>query len=199
MRFPIRFVLSLMSCFCAIQSYSLGAIIVFNGTFSALNENPPNASVGTGTAIATLDDVAKTLRLQATFSGLTGTVTQSHIHATASPGANAGIAVGNTSLPSFPLGVTSGTYDQTLDLNLQSVYNTNFFTNNGGTTATVSDAFITAMKSNRTYFNIHTSTVGGGEVRANLITSVPEPSSLALLGLSIAAISIGYRRVSKKR
>jgi hypothetical protein len=176
------------------------AIIEFSGTFSGLNEVPTNSSPATGTVFGVLDDVAKTLQLNATFSGLTGTVTQAHIHssATSAPGVSAGIAVGNTTLPNFPLGVTTGTYSQTIDLNQQSVYGVAYFTNNGNNITTVSNTFIDQLKNNRSYFNIHTSTLSGGEVRANL-TAVPEPSSFALIGISIGAMGWGYRRWSKHR
>ena len=44
------------------------------------SENPFNASLGTGTGLAVYDDVAHTLALSASFSGLTGNVTQTHFH-----------------------------------------------------------------------------------------------------------------------
>jgi hypothetical protein len=128
---------------------------------------------------------------------LTGTITQAHIHAPAAPGSNAGVAVGNTSLPSFALGVTSGTYNQTINLADQSVYGVAFFTNNGGTVPLVSSAFMNAMKNGQSYFNIHTSAFGGGEIRANL-TVVPEPSTMALLGVVGLAFAMRRRWKTKK-
>ena len=45
-----------------------------------------------------------------------------------------------------------------------------------------------------TYFNIHTSTFGGGEIRGFLVT--PEPATLVLLGLGLAGVAA---RLRKKR
>ena len=149
-------------------------------------------ATGTGTGSATYDDVSHLLQLQATFSGLSGNVTQTHIHGpTASPGTGtSGIAVGNTSLPNFPLGGTSGSYSETLDLTQTSVYNAGFLAGaGGGTAAGAESAFITAMNEGRAYWNIHTSTFGGGEIRS-FATLVPEPSSFALAGLGVAGIAL---------
>ena len=61
-------------------------------TLSGANENPANASFGSGAAVVTIDLDLLTMRLQTTFAGLTGNVTASHIHCcTAAPG-NVGVA-----------------------------------------------------------------------------------------------------------
>src|SRR3954453_23224698 len=44
------------------------------------SESPANASPGTGFTSVDYDNVAHTLHVQATFSGLLGTTTASHIH-----------------------------------------------------------------------------------------------------------------------
>src|SRR5690349_8466270 len=125
---------SLMSAQAAITQYSI--------TFA------PEAvgATGSGTGSAIYDDATHLLQLQATFSGLSGNVTQTHFHgATASPGTGtAGIMVGNTSLPNFPLGANNGTYSQTLDLAQSSIYNSGFLNNppNSGNVALAEAAFI---------------------------------------------------------
>src|SRR2546426_810756 len=67
---------------------------VFEAALNGPSEAPPNASPGTGLAFVTLDPVAHTMRVEVTFSGLIGTTTASHIHATtALPGTGtAGVA-----------------------------------------------------------------------------------------------------------
>ena len=68
----------------------------------------------------TIDDAAFTMRVESTFSGLTGITTASHIHcctAVASTG-TAGVATQTPSFVGFPLGVTSGTFDSTFDMTL---------------------------------------------------------------------------------
>ena len=148
-------------------------------------------ATGSGTGSAIYNDVTHSFQMTANFSGLSGTVSQTHFHgATATPGVgNASIMVGNTSLPGFPLGATSGNYSQTIDLSLGSVYNTTYLnTTHGGNVATAEAAFITAMNQGRVYWNIHSSTFPGGEIRA-WATLVPEPSSLALFGLGAVAVA----------
>lgn len=81
---------------------------------------------------------------------------------------------------SFPLGVTSGSYNVLLDMTLASSYNPAFVTANGGTVPTARVDLYNAILSGNSYLNIHTSTFGGGEIRGIL---VPEPSSFALAGI----------------
>ena len=92
-------------------SLGMTASIEYTATLSGPNEAPPNASPGTGTSLVTYDDVAHTLRVEASFSGLIGTTTAAHIHApTAVPFTGTiGVATQTPSFSGFPLGVTSGT------------------------------------------------------------------------------------------
>jgi hypothetical protein len=45
------------------------------------------------------------------------------------------------------------------------------------------------------YINIHSTTFGGGEIRGQILP-VPEPSTLALLGLGVGALVCRLRRKS---
>ena len=140
-------------------------------------------------ATLTFDDALKTMRLQATFSGLTGTVTAAHIHAPTAVAnmETAGVATQTPTFSGFPSGVTSGTYDNTFDMSLAASYNAAFITANGGTPTTAYAALRTAVDDNKSYLNIHTSAFGGGEIRG--FFAVPEPSCLGvgmlLLGLTV--------------
>jgi hypothetical protein len=160
------------------------AIIGYDVFLSGPNESPANASPGTGFATIFLDNTLNTLSVNLSFTGLTGTTTASHIHATtAVAGAGtAGVATTTPTFAGFPLGVTSGTYNNVLDLTLASSYNPAYVTANGGSVAASEAALLAAMASGQAYLNIHTSTFGGGEIRG-FLTPVPEPSSVALLGL----------------
>lgn len=89
---------------------------VFTATLSGAQENPPSGSAGTGSAVVTLDTVTNQLIINVTFSGLTGNTTASHIHCCAGVGVNAGVATIVPTFPALPLGVTSGTFVQLLDL-----------------------------------------------------------------------------------
>lgn len=147
--------------------------VILNGP----SESPPNASPGTGTATVDIDATAHTLHIQVSFSGLIGTTTASHIHApTASPfSGTAGVATTTPTFAGFPLGVTAGVYNNTLDLTLASSYNPTYVTNNGGTTASAEAALLTAIAAGKAYLNIHSTVFGGGEIRG-FLTLVPVPT-----------------------
>jgi hypothetical protein len=160
--------------------------------------NAGNASPGTGAATVNYDDVGHSLQLQISFSGLTGTTTATHIHSpTALPFAGtAGVATTTPSLAGFPLGVSSGSFSTTLDLTAASSWNPSYITANGGTTAGAEAAFASQIAAGRAYWNLHTSTFGGGEINGFLV-AVPEPSSLTLV--LIGAASLTVRGWNKRR
>jgi len=174
-------VLNLSLCAALFGSTASATILNYDAFLSGPNESPANASPGTGFATVDYDNVLHLLHLHVTFSGLTGTTTASHIHAaTLTPFAGtAGVATTTPTFAGFPLGVTSGTYDNTLNLTLASSYNPSYVTANGGTTSSAELALTSAIANGQAYLNIHSSTFGGGEIRG-FLQAVPEPSSLAL-------------------
>src|SRR5262245_887169 len=104
---------------------SWATILQYQAILDGPSESPPNGSPGTGLAFVNYDDVAHTLSINATFSGLTGATTASHIHAaTALAGTGtAGVATTTPYFAGFPIGVTSGSYSIVLDLTQSSSYN----------------------------------------------------------------------------
>jgi CHRD domain-containing protein/PEP-CTERM motif-containing protein len=178
------------------QQLSHALPIAFTASLSGPAEAPPNASPGTGSAFVIFDEDLHTMQVSASFSGLLGNTTAAHIHATtAVPGT--GTAIVATQLPSFagfPLGVTSGSFSNTFDMSLASSYNPAFIAANGGTTASAEDALVAAALSGSAYFNIHTNLFPGGEIRGFLVAAVPEPGSLALLGIGLAGLGFSRRK-----
>ncbi|MCC7435207.1 MAG: CHRD domain-containing protein [Methanoregulaceae archaeon] len=131
-----------------------------SGLMDGSQEVPPNASPGFGSFTGTLDDVTGAITLTGSFSGLLAPAVAAHIHGPALPGVN-----GPVILPLTVSNATSGTV-----------------TGNGVFTP----AQVANLLSGLNYVNIHTSTFPGGEIRGQ-ITAVPEPGTLAALGLGAAA------------
>lgn len=174
-------------------------VIHFATTLTGPQESPPNASPGTGSATATYDSAAHTLLLDISFSGLLGNTTASHIHAaTASPGAGtAGVATTTPTFAGFPLGVTSGTYQTTLDLSLTTSYNAAYLNNlvNLGDVMKAEDSLISSMLAGTAYLNVHSSSFPGGEIRG-FWARVPDTGATALLlAPAILLLNLVRRRV----
>jgi len=165
-------------------SAASAAVVSYQVTLDALTESPPNASAGLGAGQVDIDATAHTMHVHVVFSGLSGTVTASHIHAaTAVAGAGtAGVATTTPTFAGFPSGVTGGTYDNTLDLTLASSYNPSYVTANGGTPAAAEAALLAAIASGKAYWNIHTNVVPSGEIRGFLVPGNPTPADQSTWG-----------------
>ena len=168
-----------------------GIIATFTNLSSA-NEIPTNTSTATGTALVTIDTVLQTMRVQIVYSGLTSPTTGAHIHCCVPQPANTGVATTVPAFPSFVLGATSGTYDQTLDLTSSGSYNPSFVMAQGSLSQAES-ALINGIAGGQTYLNIHTQNNPGGEIRG-VLAAVPEPGTTVLMTAGIGLMLLAWRR-----
>jgi CHRD domain/PEP-CTERM motif len=177
-------------------SPALAHLTIFEGNF--LPEVV--GATGTGTLYMEYDDHNHSLFINATWSGLSGNTNNAHIHCcTPTPNSGtAGVALATGGiLPGFPLGVTFGNYVRLIDLTLASNYSGGFVTVSGGTAAAAETRLINNLLSGNAYFNIHSTTFGGGEIRT-FVTAVPEPEAYAMLLAGLALLGVAARRQKQR-
>jgi len=117
-------------------------------TLSGAAEHPAVATAGTGSGTLILD--GNKLTVDITYSGLTGTVSASHIHGPATTAQDTGVLKALT--PALgATGATAGTLKGEV---------------------TLTSAAAAHLVNGLTYVNIHTSFAGGGEIRGQV---VPQP------------------------
>lgn len=173
------------------------APVDYSALLSGAQEAPPNSSTAFGATVVRFDSSSHVLEISTAFAGLLGTSTDAHIHCCTSS-SGSGTAPPMTELPSlagFPTGVHSGAYSHLLDTSLSSTWNPAFIASHGGTIAGAESAFALGLQSGTAYFNIHSTAYPAGEIRAFLqAPAVPEPASIAMLGLGVPAVLLAARR-----
>ena len=127
-------------------------------------------SSATGQVSITLDDLTNEISWSGSFTGLGSSFLVAHFHGPALPNQNGAITVATAVTTSG--GGLAGT----------SVG-----------TATLTPTQVADLVAGLWYWNIHSSTFTGGEIRGN-IGVVPEPGTAALLGLGVIGLALRGRR-----
>jgi len=153
----------------ALSTGAASAQSTFQTTLLGVNEVGPNASPGTGFGQVVVNAAHTQITVDENWSGLTAPATASHIHGPATPAQNAGVLFPFSGVPA----ATSGAIPTQ--------------------TFAITAAQFADLSAGLYYMNVHTSTFPGGEIRGQLIL-VPEPSTLALVGLGLAAVAWNARR-----
>lgn len=163
-------------------------ITVFTAALNGANERPtPTGSTATGFATVTLDEALNTLLVNETFSGLIGGVaTGAHIHCCA-PASGTGQVAVDFGPNGFPLGSTSGTFSHLFDLLNPASYGAAFLTAQGSV-LNARNTVVAGMLAGNTYANIHNAQFPAGEIRGQLVATIPEPATMGLLALGLVGI-----------
>jgi hypothetical protein len=162
-----------VACVLVLVSHQARAqTVIFTASLDGAQEVPSNGSGGTGSGTLNFNSTTRDWTLSGTFTGLTGTTNNAHIHGPAAPGVSAGVVTGIT----YTTGATSGTFS-------------------GAGTFSVSQA--NDLLAGLYYINIHTSAFGGGEIRGQL-TAVPEPSTYALGAGGVVLAAAGLLRARRR-
>ncbi|HOY76998.1 CHRD domain-containing protein [Dokdonella sp.] len=143
--------------------------VVYTTTLSGAAEVPPNASTGVGSATITYFPATSMMTVSTSFSGLSGVATAAHIHCCTSSTTNAGVATQTPNFDGFPIGIAAGTYEHTFGMTLSSSYNPAFVTASGGSVTAALQRLLEGMGNRTAYFNIHSMSFPGGELRGNLV------------------------------
>lgn len=155
--FKKAFSLVLFGFFLSILTLGVNAATYFTANLNSAQEVPPNSSTATGFGRVTLNDAETQITVSVYYGNpnvLTGWVTAGHIHGPAAIGSNGPVIFDL----SPTTGVTSG-----------SVVNLSF---------TVTPAQVADLKAGLWYFNIHTSTNPGGEIRGQILLNAPHVAYL---------------------
>jgi len=144
----------------------LGALL------TGYEESPAVSTTGTGTFTATIDADSDTIFYSETYSGLQGTVTQSHIHV-GQPGVNGSVVIFlcQTAANPDPTGLAPECPQQgTVSGTITAANVVAGATASQQLAAGDLAAVITAIRAGTAYANVHTTPSPGGEIRGQIRT-----------------------------
>lgn len=140
----------------------------YSATLNAAQEGGVDNSLATGFGTVVLNDTMDQITVNETWDGLTAPATASHIH-TGAAGTNGPVTFPFAGVPSATAGSIP---EQSFAINA---------------------AQLASLNGGNMYFNIHTRTFPGGEIRGQ-IAPVPEPGAMAMLFSAAPAALLALRR-----
>jgi hypothetical protein len=163
----LKFLLGLAVATTALTFPQTAKAAILNLTANLDGNQAGTGSPGTGFASMDYDPDTNKLNWNIGFTGLSGIPTVAHFHGPAAPGTNAGIQVT----------IATGSVTNPLTSPLIGMAN-------------ITDAQESQLLAGLWYINIHTNQFPAGEIRGQ-VNTVPEPSSLGLIGI-VGATLLGY-------
>jgi hypothetical protein len=139
----------------------------------------PTGGGRSGSGVLNLSLSGTTMTVNGSFSGLSANSSLAHIHGPAAVGVSTSPIYNFGTLGLITLGGTSGTMSGSFNIAPIGAY-------------TVAQQ-LADLNNSLWYFNIHSTTFGGGEIRGQ-ITAVPEPSTLGMVGLGLGGFVLWMRR-----
>ena len=145
--------------------------ICYNAVLLPPASSSPSPSMGNGTALLIIDTSSSTMNVSIVFANLMGPTTAVHIQGpTCLPSSGLGPIITMTpSLQNFPLGVTSGTYFQIMDLASPSSYAASFLAATVVAKMNPMMAFLDSLANTTAYVAINTLTFPEGEIQGFLL------------------------------
>ena len=147
-----------------VGSYAIagGGTKNFEGSpLSGYEENPDISTVASGSFEAKLSNDGTSLHYELSYSGLEGTVTQSHVHF-GKPGINGGVSFFLCNGPTTPTCPQAGTVEG--DIEAADVIGPA----GQGIEAGNLGEILAAMRAGHAYANVHSTKWPGGEIRAQI-------------------------------
>lgn len=157
---------------------SAAAVSQAQSYMASLDGAQDGGGARTGSGIFNMTLTGDVLTITGEFSGLSGTFRDAHIHGAALPGVNAGVLYGLASQITLVPDLKAGTINATVQL-----------VNNANNRGFTIEQQLAQLNSGQWYFNIHSSTFTGGEIRGQ-INPVPEPSTFALGALGLGGLAL---------
>lgn len=167
---------------CSIALAAVTTLATAQSYVATLDAGQNGGGGRTGDGIFLLTLTENVMTITGDFSGLSGVTVNAHIHGPSGIGMNSGVLYELLNQITLGADNKSGSINTTIPL----------IANPNNTTFDI-PAQIEQLNSGLWYFNVHSSTFPGGEIRGQIL-AVPEPSTIALSAVGFAGLLIWQLR-----